>query len=461
MARSSRRRSATIYLIVAAVVVGGGVWAWRRANQTPPVTFRTVPVDRGSVEATVTATGSLNAVVTVSVGSLVSGTIAKLGADWNSEVKQGQVIAQIDPTRFKAAVAQQEAGLKSAEAALVHADVAVREAKIELDRAKPLFDQKVIGGADMDAARSKYDQAVADRASADAQVAQSRASLGVARVDLANTTILAPISGTVLSRAVDIGQTVAAAMTAPVLFTIAQDLSRMEVHAAVDEADVGKLHEGQQATFTVDAYPGETFPGTIFQIRSQPTVTQNVVTYDAVLRVENKDGRLRPGMTASVRAVAQRHDGVLRIPNSAVRFRPSADLISDTKGDWRGPGAGGPGASGGGGAPASAGAGGGAGGGQKWAGGGAGRPHGAGGGAGGGGVPGASRWAKAYEARGQKVVAVRFKPGISDDEFTEVREGGGLHEGDEVVVEAVGGNQTPGAAASPSSSQRGRGPRFF
>jgi HlyD family secretion protein len=459
MARSSRR-STTTFLVIAVVVVAAGLWAWRRASQTPPVTFRTVRVDRGSVEATVTATGALNAVVTVQVGSLVSGTISTLGADFNSKVTKDQIIAQIDPTRFKAAVAQADAALKSAEAALVHADVAVREAKIELDRAKPLYDQKVIGGADWDAAKSKYDQAVADRASADAQVAQSRASLGVARVDLEHTTIRAPIDGTVLSRSVDVGQTVAAAMTAPVLFTIAQDLARMEVHAAVDEADVGKLHEGQEATFTVDAYPGETFPGTIFQIRSQPTVTQNVVTYDAVLRVDNKDGRLRPGMTASVRAVAQRHEGVLRIPNSAVRFRPSADLIaSDGKGAG-GPGAGGPGAGAGGagGGQKWGGGAGGAGGGQKWAGG-AGRPRGAGGG--GVGAGGASRWAKAYETQGQKVVAVRFKPGISDDEFTEVREGGALHEGDEVVVEATGGNQPASPAAGPGASQRGRGPRFY
>ena len=425
-----------------------------------PVTFRTVRVDRGSVEATVTATGALNAVVTVQVGSLVSGTISKLGAAFNSQVKQDQIIAQIDPTRFKAAVAQADAALKSAEAALVHADVAVREAKIELDRAKPLFDQKVIGGADMDAARSKYDQAVADRASADAQVAQSRASLGVARVDFEHTTIRAPIDGTVLQRSVDVGQTVAAAMQAPVLFTIAQDLSRMEVHAAVDEADVGKLHEGQEATFTVDAYPGETFPGTIFQIRSQPTVTQNVVTYDAVLRVDNRDGRLRPGMTASVRAVAQRHDGVLRIPNSAVRFRPSADLISDAKGEGRGPGGSWSAAGGaGGGGPGS----GGGSGGQRLASGGGGRARGEGRGPGGGapGGMGLSRWAKAYEPRGQKVVAVRFRPGISDDEFTEVRDGSALHEGDEVVIEATGGNQPATATAPPGRSQRGRGPRFY
>jgi HlyD family secretion protein len=434
MSSSSKRRS-TITILGVAVVLGvAGTWTWRRASMAMPVTFRTARVDRGSVEATVTATGALNAVVTVQVGSQVSGAIAKLGADFNSQVKEGQIIAQIDPTRFKANLAQAEAALKSAEAALVHAEVNLHEAKVELDRAKPLAEKGVIGAADLDAARSKYDQAVADRASADAQVGQSRASVGVARVDFEHTTIRAPIAGTVLQRSVDVGQTVAASLQAPVLFTIAQDLSRMEVHAAVDEADVGKLHEGQEATFTVDAYPGETFPGTIFQIRSQPTVTQNVVTYDAVLRVDNKDGKLRPGMTASVRAVSQRHEGVLRLPNSALRFRPTADLL-DAKpaGEARAGGASG-----------------------------AGMPSGAGGRAprGGGDGKGGGRWAKAYEPAGQKVTTVRFRPGISDDEFTEVL-AGGFKEGDEVVVEVSGGAQGAAAPASQGAGQRGRGPRMF
>jgi HlyD family secretion protein len=449
-ARSKSRSTATI-LIVTALVVTGGAWAWRRASSAPPVSFRTARVDRGSVEATVTATGALNAVVTVQVGSQVSGIIQKLGADFNSKVTQGQVIAQIDPTRFRANLAQADAALKSAEAALVHADVNVRQAKIELDRAKPLADKGVIGAADLDAAKSKYDQAVADKASADAQVAQSRASVGVARVDLEHTTITAPIDGTVLQRSVDVGQTVAASLQAPVLFTIAQDLSRMEVHAAIDEADVGKLHEGQEATFSVDAYPGEMFHGTIFQIRSQPTVTQNVVTYDAVLRVDNKDGRLRPGMTASVRAVSQKHEGVLRIPNSALRFRPGTDLIEKVGGPGGGAGTGG--ATPGGDAQGVAD-------GKRpprgdGKAGGDGRP--AGGGAVGGGL---GRWAKAYQQHGDKVAAVRFRPGIADDEFTEII-AGNLHEGDEVVIEATGGNQGAAPAGAGAGGNRSRGPRFY
>jgi HlyD family secretion protein len=446
-ARSKGRSTATLLLVIG-LVGAGGFWIWRRASATPPVTFRTARVDRGSVEATVTATGALNAVVTVQVGSQVSGIIQKLGADFNSQVKEGQVIAQIDPTRFRANLAQAEAALKSAEAALVRADVNMRQAKVELDRAKPLADKGVIGAAELDASRSKYDQAVADRASADAQVGQSRASVGVARVDLEHTTIKAPISGTVLQRSVDVGQTVAASLQAPVLFTIAQDLSRMEVHAAIDEADVGKLHEGQEATFTVDAYPGETFKGTIFQIRSQPTVTQNVVTYDAILRVDNGAGKLRPGMTASVRAVSQRHDGVLRIPNSALRFRPGTDLIEKPQGGAGGGGGFGPGA-----AQAAEGAGPGD---AKRG------PRGEGkSGAGGEGKPaggGLGRWAKAYQQHGDKVAAVRFRPGIADDEFTEIV-AGNLHEGDEVVVEVSGGNAPAGPGAG--GGNRSRGPRFY
>jgi len=253
----------------------------------------------------------------------------------------------------------------------------------------------------------------------------------------------------VLQRSVDVGQTVAASLQAPVLFTIAQDLSRMEVHAAVDEADVGKLHEGQEATFTVDAYPGQTFSAQIFQIRSQPTVAQNVVTYDAVLRVDNKDGRLRPGMTATVRAVSARHDDVLRVPNSALRFRPAPDLLEAPAGADGRPSRGGEGA-----AMAAEGrpqrpqgpAGGGAGGAGRGGGGPSGRGTGPG--------------ARVYVARGAKVAAVRFKPGLADDEYTEIA-AGPLNEGDEVVIDVMGGPQKSGSSPSSSSPTRGRGPRFF
>jgi HlyD family secretion protein len=452
----SRRSRFTFRWVAVMGIIGGaaGLWWWRQSRAEGPVAFRTARIDRGTVEETVTATGALNAVVTVQVGSQVSGNIDKLGADFNSRVKTGQIIAQIDPTRFKANLAQAEATLKSAEASVVHAQVAVREGKIELDRAVALAAKSVIGAADLDAARSKYDQAVADLASGEAQVAQSKAQVGIARVDLEHCIIRAPIDGVVLQRAVDVGQTVAASLQAPVLFTIAQDLARMEVHAAIDEADIGKLHEGQEAHFSVDAYPGQSFDARIFQLRSQPTVTQNVVTYDAVLRVDNPDGKLRPGMTATVRVVSQRHDNVLRLPNSVLRFRPPAELVENqgTR-PQRQAGAGGPGAEG---APGGEGrprGGGGPAGGGQWAGGqgGPGGPGGQGSGA------GRERGGRAYQAKGGKLVAIRFK-GISDDEHTEVA-GGPLHEGDEVVIDVLG----PGGAPlhAPSNPTRGRGPRFF
>lgn len=397
------------------------------------------------MEQGVTATGSVNAVVTVQVGSQVSGVIAKLGADFNSEVKEGDVIAQIDPTRFRANLDQADAALKSAQAAEARARVNARQAKLDLDRAEALANRQVIGSAELDAARTGRDRADAELAAAVAEVARSRAAVGMARVDLDRTTIRAPISGVVLQRAVDVGQTVAASLQAPVLFTIAQDLSRMEVRAAIDEADVGKIREGQEATFTVDAYPGEAFRATIHQIRAQPNVLQNVVTYDAILRFDNPGGKLRPGMTATVRVISQRRENVLRVPNAALRFKPPAELVASGE-----PGAGGgtarmdrernvtaqvP---------------------SPWAA----RPHGGGserpippaGEARGSGGRGRTR---VYRPVGEKLSAVTFRPGINDDEFTEVAEGP-LSAGDEVVVDVMGG-----PARSPAAGGGRRGPRFF
>lgn len=401
--------------------------------------FRTARVDRGVVEETVTATGALSAVTTVQVGSQISGIIQKLGADFNSEVKEGQIIAQIDPTRFRANVAQADATLASAEADLVGARVGVKQAKVEMDRAQELQARQVVGMAELDAARAKYDSAQATLAASNAKVSKARADLGIARVDLERTTIRAPISGIVLQRAVDVGQTVAASLQAPVLFTIAQDLARMEVRAAIDEADVGKLKEGQDATFTVDAYPGQTFKGKIFQLRSQPTVVQNVVTYDAILRVDNAEGKLRPGMTASVRAVCQRRENALRVPNAALRFKPSPDLVEG--GGDRGGGAGGGGAPGGGGPGGSAG---GARTAER-----SGPPT--------AGQASPRTGARVYRPSGEKVTVLRFKAGIADDEYTEVASGS-LKEGDEIVTDLIGGAARPAASGGGT---RGRGPRFF
>jgi HlyD family secretion protein len=465
-----RSNASTIKWAVALLLLAG-VAAYVIVRQTAddtPVVFKTGKVDRGTVEQIVTATGQLNAVVTVQVGSQVSGIILKLNADFNSHVTEGDVIAQIDPTRFRAALDQATAALRKAEADVARATVDRDHTKREFDRGKALVESKVIGAQELEDLRSKYETAVVGLAAAQAQVAQSRAMVGAARVDLERTTIRAPISGTVLQRAVDTGQTVAASLQAPTLFTIAQDLSKMEVRAAIDEADVGKLQEGLDARFGVDAYPGREFLATIFQIRSNPNVAQNVVTYDAILRVDNPDGKLRPGMTASVRIVSQRRENALRVPNAALRFKPAAEMVaqnsapaapgrtSDGGVSGRPEGAGRwADAPGGGGARA------GGGGGRRAGGEGGGRPGGTR--RGGEGGAGGRVFARVYKPAGEKVVAIPFRPGISDDEFTEVL-GGSLTVGDDVITDAIGAGSAPAApAARPGAGggMRGRGPRMF
>jgi HlyD family secretion protein len=467
----TRPRTKLIKWIVALALVAGGVafFVFKQSAADTPVVFKTGKIDRGPVEQIVTATGQLSAVVTVQVGSQVSGIILKLNADFNSKVTEGDVIALIDPTRIKAALEQSQAVAKNAAASQARAKVNFEQSKRDYDRARELFDKQVLGAAELETAKSKYDLGRVELQSAEAQVAQARASVASARVDLERTIIKAPISGTVLQRAVDVGQTVAASLQAPTLFTIAQDLSKMEVRAAIDEADVGKLKEGLEARFTVDAYPGQEFLATIHQIRSNPNVQQNVVTYDAILRVDNPDQKLRPGMTANVRIVSQRRDNVLRVPNAALRFKPPTDMVLASPAPQSGQG-GAPGMAG-----AAPGADGGAGrerrgpgqGGGNWMarrGEGGGRP---GGGRGPGGPGGAGRTqAQVYKPEGEKVVSMRFRPGIADDEFTEVL-GGRLSEGDEVVVDATGGSVQSTSSAPRGNvpgmggGGRGRGPRLF
>ena len=372
-----RRLLWIVGIVVAAGAIGTGYLYTQGIGARP--TYRTAAVSRGPLTAAVSATGTLNAVVTVLVGSQISGQIKELNADFNSLVKKGQVIARIDPETFEAKVNQAKAQVDAAQASVLNQQAAVEKTRADLENARAasaaaraqtakaqvtvvdsrrtlgrnrdLRQRGLIAQADEDTAQAAYDSAVAQveaaRAQEDAQlsavraaeaqlrvseamlknaaaqVAQNEAALRQAQADLDRTYIRAPVDGIVVGRSVDVGQTVAASLQAPTLFTIAQDLRNMQVDTNVDEADVGRVKVGQAATFTVDSFPGRTFSGEVVQIRKAPLVVQNVVTYDVVVSAQNPDQRLLPGMTANVRIVIQQKEGVLQVPNAALRFRPA------------------------------------------------------------------------------------------------------------------------------------------
>ncbi len=285
--------------------IGGLAWfGWGRAGPH----YRTSPVERGEVVATISATGTLNAVTAVQVGSRISGTIKHLYADFNSRVEKGQLIARIDPDMF-------EAKLKQAKAELENAKVTVKDAKIKRDSRIALFQEGGISREEWDSAQANYDSAVA-------RLEAAAAAVRAAQVDLDHTSIRAPLNGVVIARNVDVGQTVAASLQAPTLFLIAEDLTKMQVDTNVDEADISRIQVGQEATFTVDAFPGEGFKGRVVQIRQAPIVQQNVVTYNVVVTVANPDLKLKPGLTANVKILVAKKADVLKIPNAALRFRP-------------------------------------------------------------------------------------------------------------------------------------------
>src|ERR1041384_626058 len=294
-------------LIGVAVVVALAGWWWKR-HADDDVKYQTVNVGRGDLTQLVTATGQLNPVTNVQVGSQISGTIAKLFADFNSSVKAGQVVAQIDPATYQANVHQAKGNLANAQAAL-------ELARVNASRSKELVDSKLIPQSD-------YDQATASLHQAEAMVKIKEAALEKSSVDLARCTIYSPVDGIVISRSVDVGQTVAASLSAPTLFVIANDLGKMQIDANVAEADVGTVEEDQNVDFTVDAFPNRTFHGQVIQVRNAPISVQNVVTYDTVIGVSNPDLKLKPGMTANVSIVVAQRDDVVRIPNSALRSGP-------------------------------------------------------------------------------------------------------------------------------------------
>jgi HlyD family secretion protein len=382
-------------LLIIAVII-------RHFRDGSAANYQTAEITRGGITQAVTATGTLNPVVNVQVGSQVSGNIAKLFADFNSQVKAGQTVAQIDPMLFQAAVTQAEGDLASAQAAL-------ELAKVNADRIQKLFVQK-------NSSQQDLDQAMATLHQAEANVKIKQGALDKAKADLDHCTITSPIDGVVISRSVDVGQTVAASLQAPVIFQIANDLTKMQIDSNVAEADVGAVEAGQDVDFTVDAFPTRTFHGKVVQVRNAPITVQNVVTYDTVIGVENKDLKLKPGMTANVSIIIAHKDNVLEIKNAALRFRPPQATAAAPQQPR----------------PASS--------------------------------PGGQRPTGARERRPERTVyvlsfgrpkPVQIKTGISDGIVTEVTEG--LKEGDSVVTAEL---TSPSAAPSPGANPFSGARRF-
>ena len=315
-----------IALVVIAVAVGAGVYTMRRNTAEPAVT--TQPLSRGDIVDTVGATGTLEAVETVDVGTQVSGVVQSLYADFNTIVRKGQIIARLDPSLIQTQLEQQTANVIRAEADLERLKVGLADARQKLDRAQQLAAKTLISRTELETAEVNVKSAEAQIRSSAAALTQAKAQLNAQRVNLAHTVIAAPIDGIVISRNVDQGQTVAASMNAPTLYVIAADLTKMQVIANIDEADVGRMRPGQHVNFRVDAYPNDTFTGTVQQVRLQPAVVQNVVTYSTVISVPNPDLRLKPGMTANVSIEIARKNNVLRIPNAALRFRPTNEMFA-------------------------------------------------------------------------------------------------------------------------------------
>jgi HlyD family secretion protein len=312
-----------VLVLVAVLGVTASLAAYYRSNtDAAPAEYTTTLVVRGDVVDAVDATGTLQAVTTVQVGTQVSGTIQSLHADFNSMVRKGQVVARLDPSLLQAQVDQAQATVTRLQADVERSRVARDDAEVKLRRARQLLTAQLIPAIDVENAESTLRQAEASLRAAQAQVTQAVGSLNQNKVNLSHTIITAPVDGIVISRSVDVGQTVAASMSAPTLFVIAKDMTQMQVKASIDESDIGRIQAGQRVTFAVDAYPNETFVGTVSQVRLEPVVAQNVVSYVTIIDVPNRELKLKPGMTANVTVEIARADDVLRVPNSALRFRP-------------------------------------------------------------------------------------------------------------------------------------------
>jgi HlyD family secretion protein len=394
--------------LAALLVISGlafGIFRYLRSREPPPPRYATVTVDRGRISSRVTATGTLSALVTVLVGSQVSGRIESIRADFNSPVKKGQIVATIEPSLFQAAVEQARANDAAARANVDKAKAQSVDAERQYNRAKQLGEQKLIAQADVDTAEANWNIAKAQLAASAAGVQQSAAALHQSQVNLKYATIYSPIDGVVISRSVDVGQTVAASLQAPTLFTIAQDLTKMQVDTSVAEGDVGKIGTGMRVTFSVDAYPGQRFEGSVRQVRDAAVTVQNVVTYDAVIDVDNSKRLLKPGMTATVTFTPAERTDVLRVPNAALRYRPPAKPAGSA-------------------APRAA------------------------------GPPAPKDRRTVYRLAGVVAQPVEIQIGLTDGSVTEVVSGG-LREGDTVITESLSETTPAAPAAAPTRLPRG------
>ncbi len=327
-AASGKRWLKWFAAIAAIAAASAGAFRLSKSRPAPTVRYQSAAIDHGPLTARVTASGAVSAIVTVQVGSQVSGRIQRLNVDFNSTVKAGELIATIEPSFFRAAEALARANEAAARAGLHKAAANRTLAERTFVRGTALLAKKLVAQADVDADEAQLLSSRADVEAAQASLLQAQAARVQADLNLSYTNIVSPIDGVVVSRTVDVGQTVAASFQAPTLFTIAQDLTKMQVDTNVAEGDVGRLHEGMEATFTVDAYPNRTFRGKVRQIRDNATTLQNVVTYDAVINVDNSDLALRPSMTANASFVYARRDDVIRIPAAALRFKPDVAMVA-------------------------------------------------------------------------------------------------------------------------------------
>ncbi|MFT3756345.1 MAG: efflux RND transporter periplasmic adaptor subunit [Pseudoxanthomonas sp.] len=330
--RPSRARSPLVsrlaIAVVAVAVLGGGLWYWRSHKAAGDESaWRTATVEQGDIRVAISSTGTLSAISTVTVGSQISGQVTEVLVDYNSPVKKGDILARIDPSTYRAQFEQGSAQIASAQASLRNAQASLKNAELDFRRKSELGQQKLVSQSDVDLARASLDQARAQVNSAQASINQQTASLKNTQVNIDRTVITSPVDGVVLTRSIEPGQTVAANFSAPELFTIAEDLSKMKIELAVDEADIGQVRNGQTVSFTADAFPDRKFKGMVEQVRLAATTTNNVVTYPVVVTVDNGDGTLLPGLTVNAEIEVSNKQGVLKVSNAALRYKPSDNSV--------------------------------------------------------------------------------------------------------------------------------------